>query len=484
MKLKILAPFLIYVLLAGFAFAAVYADVSPNHWAYDSVIRLTDLGILSGISEGGLNYFKGNDPLTRYQAAVLLDKFLTYLGEKIISGTSGAVSDETIGKIREQIGLFETLLKDQKGEYIDLADVLGRLEKLEKEVADLQSKGTVSTLPEGTDLRKFFDKLQSFGESVADLKRDLEGQLDELSKNVSNLEGTVNTTLAEIESELGTLNKRVRGHSEEISGISGRVTSAEKEIATLENKVDSLWNLTSNFAKKEELKGLEDKMEGIEAELSSFVTGEVLDSRLEGYATVKDLDALKDEVASELEDMNVNVSGLQVEVLGLKERLDDVENTFVSEETFSASMSELEGKFNNLEATLEEVFGDGYLYFVNLIDDVTNHGKRINNLEDKIAALDALKNEVEELKASTDDLQRDIGNLKKLKTDVANLNRAVTELNSKIEQLDNELTALKESVPSNARLTTTENMAQAAFWVGIVGVLVGVVAALLTLSTP
>lgn len=459
MKLKILAPLMIFVLLAGFAFAAVYTDVSPSHWAYDSIVRLTDLGILSGISEGGLYYFKGDDPLTRYQAAVLLDKFLTYLDEKIASGTTEAVSGEAFEKIREQLGIFETILKDQKGEYIDLADILGRLEKLEKEVADLQSKGIIPALGEGTDLKKFFDKLQSFGESVAELKRDLEGKFSELSENVNVLEKTLNATLSEIEVNLKTLNESVLGHSNEISGLSKRITAAGNRVATLENKVESLWNLTGSFVKTEEFKALEDRMAGVEAKLSEFVTWKDLGSKLEDYATVKDL-----------EEMNTSISGLQMEVLGLKKRLDDMEKSLASEEMLS-SVNKIEGKLNNLIATLEETFGDGYAYFDSLNEDVANQGEKIKDLEGKIADLAALKDEVENLKAS-------VTTLNGSKADVAALNKAVAELNSKIEQLDSELKALEKDVPSNVRVNNAESMAQWAFGFGILGTLIGIVAAL------
>ncbi len=80
MKL-LLASLLIFGLAFTSAFAAVnYVDVSSNHWAYDAVMRLSDLGILTGIVQAdGRTYFNGNDPLTRYQTAVMLKKTLDYV---------------------------------------------------------------------------------------------------------------------------------------------------------------------------------------------------------------------------------------------------------------------------------------------------------------------------------------------------------------------------------------------------------------------
>ncbi|ACR78935.1 S-layer homology domain-containing protein [Kosmotoga olearia] len=449
MKLKILAPLMIFVLLAGFAFAAVYTDVSPSHWAYDSIVRLTDLGILSGISEGGLYYFKGDDPLTRYQAAVLLDKFLTYLEEKGVSGASEAVSGEAIEKIREQLGIFETILKDQKGEYIDLADILGRLEKLEKEVADLQSKGIIPALGEGTDLKKFFDKLQSFGESVAELKRDLEGKFSELSENVNVLEKTLNATLSEIEVNLKTLNESVLGHSNEISGLSKRITAAGNRVATLENKVESLWNLTGSFVKTEEFKALEDRMTGVEAKLSEFVTWKDLGSKLEDYATVKDL-----------EEMNTSISGLQMEVLGLKKRLDKVEESSVSKDSLAPLISELE----NLKTSTTDLEKEVEKKVESIDKALMFSGNKVDTLEGLKSDVETLKSIVAKLNKNTPEIENA---LKFLVDDVDTLNSTVTELSS-------QLVELRKDVPENINLEEIKKRTETAFWVGFGGIVFGI----------
>src|SRR5579883_2277884 len=48
-----------------------FADVPPNHWAYDAVRQLAADGYIQGYPDG---QFKGQRPMTRYEAAVLTDR--------------------------------------------------------------------------------------------------------------------------------------------------------------------------------------------------------------------------------------------------------------------------------------------------------------------------------------------------------------------------------------------------------------------------
>lgn len=52
---------------------AAFTDLNASHWAYESVMRLSELGIISGMPDGT---FKGNDPMTRYQSAVAMKRML------------------------------------------------------------------------------------------------------------------------------------------------------------------------------------------------------------------------------------------------------------------------------------------------------------------------------------------------------------------------------------------------------------------------
>lgn len=53
-------------------------DVPQGHWAADSVKKMTELGIMKGYPDGT---FKGDAPVTRYELAVTLDRFIQMIQE-------------------------------------------------------------------------------------------------------------------------------------------------------------------------------------------------------------------------------------------------------------------------------------------------------------------------------------------------------------------------------------------------------------------
>ncbi|MCW3058358.1 MAG: hypothetical protein JWQ02_179 [Capsulimonas sp.] len=73
-------------LAAGTAFAAP-KDVPHNHWAENSVNSVTAKKILTPNAKGD---FDGNKPVTRYELAVALDRFVKYIeaGRKPLHPTS------------------------------------------------------------------------------------------------------------------------------------------------------------------------------------------------------------------------------------------------------------------------------------------------------------------------------------------------------------------------------------------------------------
>ena len=73
-----------------------FQDVPPDHWAYESVKELAEMGFLEGY-EG--DFFEGDRPLTRYEMAVLVNKILkTFLRWK----DSGRIVKYKTVKVREE----------------------------------------------------------------------------------------------------------------------------------------------------------------------------------------------------------------------------------------------------------------------------------------------------------------------------------------------------------------------------------------------
>ena len=135
MKLSsILASAAMIVAAASVASADPFADVPTNHWAYEAVNSIAAKGIIEGFPGG---VFKGKEPVTRYQLAMITAKLIANI---------------------EQMGGAGALTK------ADLQSV----ENLTVEFAD-----ELSLL--GVKVTALEDDMQVVKEDVATLKQDVEG---------------------------------------------------------------------------------------------------------------------------------------------------------------------------------------------------------------------------------------------------------------------------------------------------------------------
>jgi len=89
MMRKAMLCFVCFALLAAPAFAreSAFPDVPRTHWAYAAVQELAAKKIVKGEPDGK---FKGNKPVTRFELAVTLAKFLKYLEIRERQGKAAA----------------------------------------------------------------------------------------------------------------------------------------------------------------------------------------------------------------------------------------------------------------------------------------------------------------------------------------------------------------------------------------------------------
>ena len=115
-KVKRIALFLALVLAVVFsvpAIAAPFPDVPSNHWAYDAVNELASKGLIIGYPDGT---FRGNNPLTRYEFAMVISRLISYL-EKVSGGPSIDVSQfVTKGELANTLANYVTT--DQLADYV------------------------------------------------------------------------------------------------------------------------------------------------------------------------------------------------------------------------------------------------------------------------------------------------------------------------------------------------------------------------------
>lgn len=73
-------------------------DVPAGHWAADAVERIAEMGIITGFPDGT---FRGNEPFTRYQAALVVDRLLNVLEEE--EGARAALGEEDVAVLQNAI---------------------------------------------------------------------------------------------------------------------------------------------------------------------------------------------------------------------------------------------------------------------------------------------------------------------------------------------------------------------------------------------
>lgn len=101
-------------------------DLDPNSWAYQSIVELVNDGIIVGYPGGT---FKGNRPLTRYEAAVMVERAVAYLTKKLANPqTAPQVTTGDIGALR---ALLDEFRGDIDALKIRVGDIDSRLKTVE-----------------------------------------------------------------------------------------------------------------------------------------------------------------------------------------------------------------------------------------------------------------------------------------------------------------------------------------------------------------
>lgn len=147
---------------------ASFNDLSQSHWAYESVMYLTELGIISGMPDGS---FRGNDPMTRYQSAVAMKRLLDFSNAH--TGVNTSIPSDFQNRLAELEILVDRSLK--------------AVEKVGKDYRGIMEKlGNTAIEPANSGLQ--YEDLEVLIEEILEMKLD--------SKNI---EGTINETRQAVE---------------------------------------------------------------------------------------------------------------------------------------------------------------------------------------------------------------------------------------------------------------------------------------------
>ncbi len=114
------------------------SDVPEGHWAYDAVSQLVKDGLIVGYPDG---QFKGNRPMTRYEAAVLTYRAVDQIEAQITAGK--AVNQADIDAVKKLMAAFAKELKDVEAHVAALQKTV---DTHSKQLTDLKAEADATQL--------------------------------------------------------------------------------------------------------------------------------------------------------------------------------------------------------------------------------------------------------------------------------------------------------------------------------------------------
>lgn len=425
-KRFLLASLLIFGLVFTSIAAVNYVDVAQNHWAYNAVINLTNLGILTGVQGAdGKMYFNGNDPLTRYQTAVMLQRILDYVELNFAKqGTIPQVGTVDT-RVMSRIEALELALTDASGRLVDAMDLQLRLNALENRVNSIGvgtnggtvSQSTVDSLRQ--QIMKFVEDLSLTTKKIDTLSVDVQNmqnnmanfsametkvsdavrRVDTLSASISSIQMSLSThdrALSNLESSLQTLSASVSGFDAKLSTITNRASTNAMEIASLKETINTMSGNTSS------IRDLQSKITSLETQIANI--------KLPADATKK------------LDDLTVRVNTIDSEYV----KVADVQN-FVTKTDLKANL--------NLYAGIDElakVKEDGISLANSLASLRSDFNSETGIIKGDIGNLQRSANAINEIVASH---ENEIASLKNSLSAVTTMRSDLTALNTKFNAL-------------------------------------------------
>jgi hypothetical protein len=419
-RLVALLAGLLTVLSMGFGLAQ-FSDVPAGHWAKEAVEALAAKGIIVGFPDGT---YRGNENLTRYQAALIIYRLLQQIEEELkakgTSPTMEAMSPEDLEALKNAIqelaaelaalGVRVSALEDSAATKDDIARLEAMLQELKAQPA-----------PEpGMD----------------------QAALQDLMDRVEAASIAADTALAQAQqlaAELAALGVRVSALEDS--------AATKDDIARLEAMLQELKAQLAPEPGMDQA-ALQDLMDRVEAASiaadTALAQAQQLAERLEALA--QDVEGVKDELAALSTQVEANAQAIQAlnelavilnqDVLALRDQVAALEKGAVTQEDLAnlkASLEELKGRLESVEALVES-----------LASDLTDRVEAASIAAD--TALAQAQQLAEQLEALAQAVEGVKGDLAALSTQVEANAQAIQTLNELAVLLNQDVLSLQDRV--------------------------------------
>jgi len=453
-KSLLLASLLIFGLVISSVAAPVnYVDVAQNHWAYNAVINLTNLGILNGVQGAdGKLYFNGNDPLTRYQTAVMLQRTIDYI--ELNFAKQGTIPQSSISDagLRSRLEALELALTDTSGKLIDTLDLQLRLTALESRVnsVGVGTPGTTVTQSTIDSLRnqvmKFVEDLSLTTKKIDTLALDIQNMQNSMA-NLSVMETKVNDAVRRVDtlsSSLSAIQMSFSTHDRAISNLETSVKTLSTEVNEFDAKISTLTNRASTNAI--EIASLKDTINTMSGNTSSIrdlqnaitsLETQIANIKLPADATKKldDLSARVNTIASDyvkIGDTQNFVTKTDLKAnLNLYAGIDELAKVKEDSASLANSLAALRSDFNSETGIIKSDIGN-LQRSVNAVNEiVTLHENDLSSLKNSLSLVTSLRTDLTALNSKFNALtDQQAMNLSATQANIADLEKRMNEANN------------------------------------------------------
>jgi len=453
-KSLLLASLLIFGLVISSVAAPVnYVDVAQNHWAYNAVINLTNLGILNGVQGAdGKLYFNGNDPLTRYQTAVMLQRTIDYI--ELNFAKQGTIPQSSISDagLRSRLEALELALTDTSGKLIDTLDLQLRLTALESRVNSVGVGTTGTTVTQSTidslrnQVMKFVEDLSLTTKKIDTLALDIQNMQNSMA-NLSVMETKVNDAVRRVDtlsSSLSAIQMRFSTHDRAISNLETSVKTLSTEVNEFDAKISTLTNRASTNAI--EIASLKDTINTMSGNTSSIrdlqnaitsLETQIANIKLPADATKKldDLSARVNTIASDyvkIGDTQNFVTKTDLKAnLNLYAGIDELAKVKEDSASLANSLAALRSDFNSETGIIKSDIGN-LQRSVNAVNEiVTLHENDLSSLKNSLSLVTSLRTDLTALNSKFNALtDQQAMNLSATQANIADLEKRMNEANN------------------------------------------------------
>jgi predicted nucleic acid-binding Zn-ribbon protein len=410
-RLVALLAGLLTVLSMGFGLAQ-FSDVPAGHWAKEAVEALAAKGILAGFPDGT---FRGNEPITRYQAALIIYRLLQQIEEELKakgeSPTMEAMSPEDLEALKNAIqelaaelaalGVRVSALEDSAATKDDIARLEAMIQELKAQPApepgmdqaalqDLMDRVEAASIAADTALAQ----AQQLAERLEALAQDVEGVKDELAALSTQVEANaqaiqalnelavlLNQDVLSLRDQVAALEKGAVTQEDlanlkaSLEGLKGRLESVEALVESLASDLTDRVEAASIAADTalaqaqqlaEQLEALAQDVEGVKGDLAALATQ--VEANAQAIQTLNELAVL----------LNQDVLSLQDRVTALEKGLADLQGANLEQFATKADLEEL--------ATKEDVAAVQE-FAAALRSDLVSLSEKVSKLESQVADL-------------------------------------------------------------------------------------------------